>query len=174
MTNSRLKIDIVSAALTLVAGIVTLATVLLARDQLPISRGVARGVGFVVLYLGMALFGWAALHLKEGIGGLVTPNLEKLVVTGPFRFVRHPTYCGTTVAMVGAGLVTRSALGLTLSLLLFLPVEVHRARLEERALGEKFGEAWQAYASRTGFFLPRLRKEERVAEDRERISDGET
>lgn len=173
MTISRFRTDIVPAAMTLVAGIATLAAVLLARDQIPMARGVARGLGFVVLYLGMALFGWAALHLKEGIGGLVTSNLEKLVVTGPFRFVRHPTYFGTTVAMLGASVVTRSALGLALSLLLFLPVEVHRARLEERALAEKFGEAWHAYASRTGFFLPRLRKGEPVAEERERIDGDE-
>lgn len=82
--------------------------------------------------------------------------MDKLVVTGPFQFVRHPTYLAMVIAKVGSSFVTRSIVGLALSLFVFLPAEVHRARLEERALEEKFGETWRDYASRTGFFLPRF------------------
>lgn len=133
----------------------------------------AQGVGFPVLYLGMALFVWAALHLRGGVGGLVAPRLEKLVVKGPFRFIRHPIYGGIMIAMVGANIVTRSPFGLTMSVLLFLPVEIHRARLEERLLRDKFGEVWQAYASHTGFILSRVRRAVRLLEATEHITDGE-
>ncbi len=61
-----------------------------------------------------------------------------------------------TIALIGANLVTRSAVGLLTLIILFLPAEIHRARLEERALEDKFGAAWREYAKRTGFFVPGL------------------
>jgi len=156
MRNSRFKTELVPAALTGGAGVATLAAALLFRDQVPISKGAARVIGFTVLYLGMALFLWAVFHLKGAIRGLVIPRLHKLVVTGPFRLIRHPTYLSMMIALVGASIVTRSIIGLAVSALLFLPVEIHRARLEEQALAEKFGEKWREYASHTGFFVPRF------------------
>lgn len=156
MSSGRLKTEVAPAALTGVAGVATLAAVLLFRDQLPISKGAGWVVGFSVLYVGFALFLWAAYHLKGAVGGFIAPRLDNLIVAGPFRFVRHPTYLGMTISMVGASMVTRSIVGLVLSALLFLPVEIYRARLEERALEDTFGDTWREYVSRTGFFLPRF------------------
>jgi protein-S-isoprenylcysteine O-methyltransferase Ste14 len=156
MRGNRFSTDILPALFTALAGIATLAAILLARDQLPLDRSVARVLGLFILYLGMALFAWAALHLRGAVGGFVAPRSPDLVVTGPYNHVRHPIYLGTTIAMLGAAITTRSILGLAATLLVFLPVEIHRARLEERALHERFGEVWQSYAARTGFFLPRL------------------
>jgi protein-S-isoprenylcysteine O-methyltransferase Ste14 len=62
------------------------------------------------------------------------------------------------IALIGAAIVSRSIVGLASTSLVFLPVEIHRARLEERALADAFPELWREYASRTGFFLPRLRR----------------
>ncbi len=144
--------------LTAMAGVAALAGALLFRDQLPVSREAARVAGFCLLYGGMALFLWSASHLGRAIGGRVAPVLDHFVVTGPYRFVRHPAYLAMTIALIGAGIVTRSLAGLLLTLVVFAPAEVHRARLEERALADVFGIAWEKYAARTGFFLPRLRR----------------
>jgi len=40
--------------------------------------------------------------------------------------------------------------------LFFLPSEVYRAKLEERALESRFRDEWDQYKSRTGFMLPVL------------------
>jgi protein-S-isoprenylcysteine O-methyltransferase Ste14 len=42
--------------------------------------------------------------------------------------------------------------------LLFLPSEIYRAKLEEKALESKFGSEWEDYTAQTGFFLPYVRK----------------
>jgi protein-S-isoprenylcysteine O-methyltransferase Ste14 len=156
MSVRRLRNDVIPALLTAVAGITTIGVILLTRGGLPVTRGVALAAGLPVLYLGMALFAWAARHLRAGVVGFVTPRAPTLVVTGPYRYVRHPVYAGTTVAMLGASLAARSLVGLLLTAVLFLPVEIHRARLEDRALHERFGVTWQTYPARTGFFLPHL------------------
>jgi protein-S-isoprenylcysteine O-methyltransferase Ste14 len=36
----------------------------------------------------------------------------------------------------------------------FLPSEIYRAKLEEKALHEKFEKEWEEYIRNTGFFLP--------------------
>jgi protein-S-isoprenylcysteine O-methyltransferase Ste14 len=145
-----------SVAVTVVAGVATVAAALLFRDQLPISRSVAYILGFSILYGGMGLFLWAGVHLRGAIAGGVTPRLDRLVTRGPFRMVRHPVYVGMVIAMVGASIVTRSAVGLLLAFVVFLPLEIHRARLEEQALEERFGSEWREYAARTGPFIPRI------------------
>ncbi len=158
VSPDRLKDELLPAALTVVAGLVTLAASFLFRDQLLIPKDAARLVGLAVLYVGMALFLWAALHLKEAIGGLVAPRRDRLVVSGPYRYVRHPAYVAMLIAMIGAAVVLRSLVGLLVSFLVFLPAEIHRARLEEQALEHAFPESWRTYASHTGFFLPLWRK----------------
>lgn len=46
--------------------------------------------------------------------------------------------------------------GLLSLLSLILPAMMYRARLEERALSEKFGSGWQDYVSCTKFIIPFL------------------
>jgi len=146
----------ISVALTGVTGEAGVAAAVFFRDELPLSRSVARILGFCILYGGMALFLWAALHLKGAISGGMSPRLNRLVVGGPFRVVRHPVYVAMAIALIGASIVTRSAFGLLAVALLFLPAEIHRAKREKRALEEKFGNSWKEYAVRTGFFFPRF------------------
>lgn len=140
------------------AGVFTLAIIILFRDQLPLSRQTARIGGLTILYAGMALVAWAAWNLRSAGSGTVPPRGDRLVVTGPYRFVRHPVYAGLIVALGGASLTARSLYGLLATLLTFLPAEMIRARLEDEDLGERFGEEWRDWAARTGGFIPGSRR----------------
>jgi len=60
--------------------------------------------------------------------------------------------------LLGAVITMRSWPGLICVLVLFLPTEIYRAKLEEKALTHKFGSEWENYAARTGFFLPFIGK----------------
>lgn len=159
MASNRFRIQSLPAIMTALAGLATLAASILFADSIPLSKHAARLVGLLVLYLGMALFAWAAFHLKDGIHGLVEPRSDRGVVnTGPYSVIRHPIYVAMFIALIGAAIVSRSIVGIASTLLVFLPAEIHRARLEERALADAFPELWKEHASRTGFFLPRPRR----------------
>ncbi|MEW6243929.1 MAG: methyltransferase [Bacillota bacterium] len=82
---------------------------------------------------------WAAAFIKAAFMGEVAPILPVLVSTGPYRVVHHPVYIGMTVALFGVALTLISGAGTIGTLLLFLPSEVYRARLEDKALAQKFG-----------------------------------
>lgn len=146
------------------AGIILLSLFVDLRFSL--AREVARPVGLFTVYAGMALVGWAAFHLRGAFLGEVAPRLDVLVQGGPYRFMRHPVYLGMTVALIGVAVVTRSWPGLIGVLLLFLPGEIFRARLEEEALRSKFGSEWDDYAARTGFMLPRVGTGQKVRLER--------
>ena len=83
-----------------------------------------------------------------------------LAVTGPYGYVRHPQYIAFIVIMFGFLLQWP-----TLVTLVMFPILVvtyaRLARREEREVRAQFGETWDAYASRTPAFVPRLRGAER-------------
>lgn len=144
------------AALTLGVAVVNLVACFLFRDQFTVPY--PKAAGLTLVYAGIGVWIWSAAHLRTAISGLVAPPGDRLITSGPYRFVRHPVYLGTTVAMFGVGIATASGFGLAVTLLAFLPVELYRARLEDRALRRRFGDAWSAYARVVPAFLPWRRR----------------
>jgi protein-S-isoprenylcysteine O-methyltransferase Ste14 len=142
-----------------VTGIGVILVRILVDLRFSLSPELTKPLGILVVILGMCLVLWSAWFLREVFLGEVEPRLEFLVQAGPYRFVRHPVYLGIALALTGITIATRSWLGLIGVLTLFLPSELYRARLEDKALSRKFGEQWEDYAARTGFLLPFLGRE---------------
>jgi protein-S-isoprenylcysteine O-methyltransferase Ste14 len=118
------------------------------------SESFIKPTGFAIFGAGMALFALAVAYLKKAFLGDVEPVTDRLVTTGPYRFVRHPLYLGMLVAAFGVAVAFRSVWGLSITLAVFAPAGLWRARLEEQALARRFGEEWERYARRTRFVLP--------------------
>ena len=76
------------------------------------------------------------------------------VRSGPFRWVRHPTYFSMILELVAAGLILQAWISLPICLALLLPVLAWRLRTEEAALVEQFGEAYRDYRRTTPALLP--------------------
>jgi len=146
------------AILNVVTGIGVTLISFLVEFRFPMHKGTAKLLGLFIVYAGIALVIWAAMHIKGAFMGEVEPKLDVLVRDGPYRFVRHPVYLGMTIALAGLTVALRSWLGLIGVFLLFLPSEVYRAKLEEKALACKFGSEWEIYAAQTGFILPFIGK----------------
>jgi len=79
---------------------------------------------------------------------------HQLVQTGPFRWVRHPTYSSMILELLAVGMILNAAFSLAIVWLVFVPILVWRIRLEEAALVEKFGEGYRNYQRRTPALLP--------------------
>jgi protein-S-isoprenylcysteine O-methyltransferase Ste14 len=115
--------------------------------------------GVVGLLAGLALF-FASLRrfAAEGDGTLAPWDPpRRLVVRGPYRFVRNPMISGVIFVLFGEALVLRSrphaewALAFLAVNLVYIPV------LEEPMLAARFGDAWREYRRHVPMFLPRLR-----------------
>lgn len=79
---------------------------------------------------------------------------HEFVQSGPFRFMRHPTYFSMILELLSFGLIFNAWWMLLLIPVAFVPVLIMRLRLEEPALVEKFGDAYRDYQRRVPMLLP--------------------
>jgi protein-S-isoprenylcysteine O-methyltransferase len=114
-------------------------------------------VGLTLFAAGILLRWYSIIHLGRFFTVDVAIATEhKLVDSGPYRFVRHPSYTGALVAFVGFGLCLRNWAAL---LVLVLPVTaafLWRIHVEERALTDALGDHYRQYAKHTKRLLPLL------------------
>jgi protein-S-isoprenylcysteine O-methyltransferase Ste14 len=134
--------------------LVTMGIAFLTRSNLPISRESGKVVGVVIFLFGVSFFTWTVIYLRAAFQGTVTPVSDRLVTTGPYRWVRHPLYLSMIIIQIGIGIALRSLGGIISLFLLFFPTVLYRAMLEEKALYRKFGSAWSDYHQSTKFLIP--------------------
>ena len=105
----------------------------------------------------VAEMGWARLLFA---GALFPPGAEnvpqRLVVEGPYRYVRNPLYLTGFSLIVGATLLTRSW-ALLLLTAIYLAQLTLQVPLEERELRGRFGAPYRRYCELVPRFVPRLR-----------------
>ena len=103
--------------------------------------------GLAIATAGWVLFLWSTIELvrRGRFEGLAT---TRLVVTGPFRFSRHPQSLGWTVLLLGIAVASRSVIALAL-VVAFALFAARYARIEERELAGRYGDAFEHYRQRT-------------------------
>lgn len=115
-----------------------------------------RWMGVAIATLSVASTWWVFRTLGLNVTRTSkTRDNATLVTTGPYRFVRHPFYVNVALAFGSLSLVTRSWWFIAW-IVLALALLAVRTRREEANLEARFGDAWRAYAARTGRFVPRL------------------
>jgi protein-S-isoprenylcysteine O-methyltransferase Ste14 len=112
-------------------------------------------VGVALSAIGLSIRVGAMRQLGTRFSPLLAVQREHtLETTGWYSRVRHPGYLGSLLASWGAAIAFGSALALPLAALMTL-VQWDRVRREEQLLENRFGDAWRAYAQRTGALLPK-------------------
>lgn len=118
-----------------------LAALLLAQPVLPTNL---LGTAFVVL--GVAVRIWAAGFLQKG---------QELCTSGPYRFLRHPLYLGSTLGALGFCVMAHSLWAWALMWPVFLVTYLWQVREEERLLAATFGDDHTAWARQVPMVIPR-------------------
>lgn len=127
----------------------------------PAARAWLLVFGSLLYFPGMSLVLWGRLALgrdyfvSTGLGAQLFAG-QRLVTGGPYAIVRHPMYAGLALAAFGSLLIY--ATWTTLLFAVFAPMVSVRARREEQALAEEFGQQWQEYCKRVPAFAPRLKR----------------
>ena len=114
-----------------------------------------RPAGVAVFAVGTVLRWYAILSL----GRFFTVNVaiaadHRIVESGLYRWVRHPSYTGALLAFLGLGLCLDNWASLAALLLPVAVVFWWRMRIEETALLEAFGERYRDYMRRTRRLIP--------------------
>jgi protein-S-isoprenylcysteine O-methyltransferase Ste14 len=109
--------------------------------------------GLVCIIIGPMIALWGILHLGRSFGVLIA--VRKVVLTGPYKWVRHPMYLGWTCMYIGLALTHFSG-AYFLLVTLHISLLLYRADLEQKQLSEHSSE-YRVYMMRTRFFFPKLR-----------------
>lgn len=119
----------------------------------PLSIWVVAGTLLVAAGTGLRV--WAISVLGRYFTAVVAVQAAQPVVdSGPYRWVRHPSYSGALVAALGAATVCESGVGLAVTLAVLFPAYLYRIRREETHLRAHLGEPYERYARRTTRLIP--------------------
>lgn len=111
--------------------------------------------GTVLGWLGLLLRWWSFVALGRYFTTVLKTSPDQVVVErGPYRVLRHPSYSGLLLALLGCGLMLGNWVGLLGSLVLLLAAVVYRIRIEERALIATLGDAYRAFAKSRARLVP--------------------
>jgi protein-S-isoprenylcysteine O-methyltransferase Ste14 len=115
-------------------------------------------IGLILYLAGFVFVLWARRTLGKywGLSTSLQVKLldeHQLVRSGPYAFMRHPMYFGWWAAMFGLTLLYPVWVVLFIFVLSVVSY-TGRARLEEAALAERFGEQWVEYQKHTKFIIP--------------------
>jgi protein-S-isoprenylcysteine O-methyltransferase Ste14 len=124
------------------------------RDIWIIGSDGIRWLGVALFAAGGALRLWPVFVLGDRFSGLVAiqPG-HRLVTSGVYGVIRHPSYLGLLISSLGWGLAFRSGIGVLLAALLVPPL-LARINAEERLLRSQFGDEYDAYRARTSRLIP--------------------
>jgi protein-S-isoprenylcysteine O-methyltransferase Ste14 len=120
---------------------------------------IARTAGVITFLIGLALFGWCLyLFAARGKGTLAPWDPpRKLVVSGPYRYVRNPMISGVLFIIAGQALVHGSRT-LGMWFLTFLVInQIYFMISEEPMLESRFGKDYRVYKENVPRWIPRLR-----------------
>jgi hypothetical protein len=93
-------------------------------------------VGTLVGLAGEAVRMWAAGHLNKA---------REVTSSGPYRYVAHPLYVGSSIMGIGLGIATRNPIATAL-IIIYLIVTLRAAiKSEEAFLRRRFGDQYDLY-----------------------------
>jgi protein-S-isoprenylcysteine O-methyltransferase Ste14 len=117
-------------------------------------------LGVVLVALGLAISVAARISLGANWSSMVTLKQDdELIRTGPYRWVRHPTYTGLLLAVLGTAIALGEWRGV-IALVLVAIAFMRKIAIEERFLTQHFGEAYARYSREVPSLVPLPRREE--------------
>ncbi len=125
-------------------------------------------IGGVLVVVSVAVGAWACLKMGWArllfAGALFPPGAgaeennvpQRLVLEGPYRYVRNPLYDTDFALILGTGLLSRSWFVILLAVLYAAQLAL-QLPLEERELRARFGRPYRRYCQLVPRFIPRRR-----------------
>jgi len=142
---------IVSWVIGIVLGIFTVPYVL---PQFTVHTKLV-SIGVAIVWAGILLRLWAIQTLGSFFNTRVVMHQEqRLITSGPYHYLRNPSYTGTLMTFLGFGIAIGNWISLITLLLFGVIPYIRRIVVEDQALTARFGHAYEEYRQRTWSLIP--------------------
>lgn len=85
---------------------------------------------------------------------IATQENQPVISRGVYRYIRHPSYLGAIIAVVGVALSLNSLIGSIGLVAVTIATLVHRIGIEDTYLSEHLGKSYQLYRQHTFRLIP--------------------
>ncbi len=161
MTNIRKLV--ISLTLPILVTIIIPLVILLLFDRTFITRlyklhilQIIFGIFFMII--GLILLIWCiSLFFSSGNGTLMPISkleTQKLVIKGPYRYIRHPMILGVIIILLGESVLFGSWWLLGFSIFFFILNLIYLPLVEEKGLEKRFGDEYLQYKAKVHGWLP--------------------
>jgi protein-S-isoprenylcysteine O-methyltransferase Ste14 len=125
-----------------------------------VAQGAARYVGAALLAVGIALMLWCWTEFVQRGRGTPAPfdPPRRLVVRGPYRWVRNPMYIAAGLVLLGQAMLFASPRLVLYAGIFWLAAHSFVVGYEERTLARRFGADYAAYRAAVARWIPRRLK----------------
>jgi len=113
------------------------------------------GIGLMLAGLAFRFYAMSLLGRFFTYQVAVHPG-QTVIEAGPYCYIRHPSYTGALITLVGLGLALGNWAGLLILLTCMGAAYAYRISVEEAALLAALGDPYQQYVRRTRRLLPFL------------------
>ena len=116
-----------------------------------------RIIGGACALMGLGYFYWT--HNILGKNWSLMLEIRKnheLIMSGPYKYIRHPMYASVYLIHIGFLILTANWLVGVLLLAPFTLLYIVRVRPEEQMMIERFGKKYQDYMTKSGRLFPKL------------------
>jgi protein-S-isoprenylcysteine O-methyltransferase Ste14 len=128
------------------------------RHWVMADMGTVRYAGLIPFTLGACVSLWCVKDFVVRGRGTPAPFYPptRLVLLGPYRYVRNPMYVGLFLVLIGEAMLYTSLFVLLYSLFLVSAAHIFVVFYEEPTLRRKFGESYKQYFRSVPRWLPRM------------------
>ena len=121
------------------------------------SEYLVYGIGLFIVLFGFIVRWASILQLKKAFTvDVAIGDKQKLKTDGMYKVIRHPSYLGLFLIMIGFSISMNSLISIALVILpMFLAIH-YRIVVEEKVLSDGFGEAYKNYITKTKRLIPWL------------------
>jgi protein-S-isoprenylcysteine O-methyltransferase Ste14 len=123
----------------------------------PATTGAPQIAGMIMVTIGTVIAFWCVftfVFIGKGTPAPFDPP-RRLVICGPYRFVRNPMYIGAGITLAGVALFYESLSIFIYTCLFLLMTHLFVVLYEEPTLRRTFGDEYESYCHRVRRWLPK-------------------
>jgi protein-S-isoprenylcysteine O-methyltransferase Ste14 len=114
-------------------------------------------IGVVLMLIGVYIRMYSVWTLRKFFTlNVQIDNEQKIVKDGPYKYIRHPSYTGSILTLLGISISFRSPFGIIATIIISALVYGFRIQIEEKALEKSFGLSYEDYKKQTWRLIPHI------------------